>query len=83
MKLRQNRGTIEIFFCDIDQVIIIIVLGERIMKVPSFDELDADQLKELIQTSKKPVKKPKKLPLKEEKNNEKSKSDGYKLEVLF
>ncbi len=35
-------------------------------KLPSFDELDADQLKELIQTSKKPAKKSKKLPLKEE-----------------
>ena len=33
------------------------------MKVPSFDELDADQVKELIQTSKKPIKKSKKLPL--------------------
>ena len=33
------------------------------MKVPSFDELDDDQLKELIQTSKKPVKKSKKIPL--------------------
>jgi hypothetical protein len=38
------------------------------MKVPSFDELNADQLKELIQTSKKPAKKSKKLPLKEEKD---------------
>ena len=53
------------------------------MHVPSFDELDADQLKELIQTSKKPVKKSKKLPLQEEKTNEKSKSDGDKLEILF
>ena len=38
------------------------------MHVPSFDELDADQLKELIQTSKKPAKQSKKLPLQEEKN---------------
>jgi hypothetical protein len=38
------------------------------MKVPSFDELNADQLKELIQSSKKPAKKSKKLPLHEEKN---------------
>jgi hypothetical protein len=38
------------------------------MNVPSFDELDADQLKELIQTSKKPAKKSKKLPLNEEKD---------------
>ena len=70
MKLRQNWGEIEIFFCDIDQVLIIIVLGERIMKdkLPSFDELDADQLKELIQTSKKPAKKSKKLPLENEKD---------------
>ena len=37
--------------------------GKRIMKVPSFDELDADQVKELIQTGKKPIKKSKKLPL--------------------
>ena len=33
------------------------------MKVQSFDELDANQVKELIQTSKKPIKKSKKLPL--------------------
>jgi hypothetical protein len=38
------------------------------MKVPSFDELDADHLKELIQSSKKPAKKSKKLPLKEKKD---------------
>jgi hypothetical protein len=38
------------------------------MKVPSFDELDADQLKELIQISKKPAKKSKKLPLEKEKD---------------
>ena len=38
-------------------------------RVLSFDELDADQLKELIQSgsSKKPAKKTRKLPLKEEK----------------
>jgi hypothetical protein len=53
------------------------------MKVPSFDELDADQLKELIQTSKKPAKKSKKLPLNEEKPIEKSQSDKVKLEVMF
>ena len=38
------------------------------MHVPSFDELDADQLKDLIQTSKKPAKNSKKLPLQEEKD---------------
>ncbi len=52
-------------------------------KLPSFDELDADQLKELIKTSKKPAKKSKKLPLKEEEPNEKPQSDGAKLEVMF
>jgi len=52
-------------------------------KIPSFDELNADQLKELIQTSKKPAKKSKKLPLKEEEPNEKPQSDEGKLEVVF
>ena len=53
------------------------------MKVPSFDELDADQLKELIQTSKKPAKKSKKLPLKEEEPDKKPQSGEGKLEVMF
>ncbi|MZH03987.1 MAG: hypothetical protein F3743_01120 [Nitrospinae bacterium] len=50
-----------------------LLFGEKIMnakkKVLSFDELDADELKELIQSGsiKKPAKKTKKLPLKEEK----------------
>jgi hypothetical protein len=57
--------------------------GERVMKVPSFDELDADHLKELIQTSKKPAKKSKKLPLKEEEPNEKPQRAGDNLEVVF
>jgi hypothetical protein len=59
--------------------------GERIMKdkLPSFDELDADQLKELIQSSKKSVKKSKKLPLKEEKPNRKPLRAGDNLEVVF
>lgn len=51
------------------------------MKVPSFDEIDADKLKELIQSNKKPAKKSKKLPLKEEKA--KPESDGDKLKVVF
>ncbi|MFT4578136.1 MAG: hypothetical protein ACI8PD_000967 [Nitrospinales bacterium] len=53
------------------------------MQVPSFDELDAVQLKELIQSSKKPAKKSKKLPLQEEKANEKSQSGTEKSEVFL
>jgi len=53
------------------------------MKVPSFDELDADHLKELIKSSKKPAKKSKKLPLKEEKPNKKSQRVEDRLEVMF
>ena len=51
------------------------------MKVPSFDELDADQLKELIQSGsgkkskKHSAKKSKQLPLNEEKCDEKSQPD--------
>ena len=98
MKLKQNRGTIEILICDIECEKIIIVLGERIMKtrhkqqLPSFDELDADQLKELIQagsgkagsakkSKKNSLKKTRKLPLNEEKDKEEYKAGPKVFEV--
>jgi len=52
-------------------------------KILSFDELDADQLKKLIQSGsiKKTKKKSKKLPLKEEKPKEKYNAGKRVLEV--
>lgn len=52
-------------------------------KIPSFDELDADQLKELIQSGsvKKSKKKSRKLPLKEEKPKEQINAGKRVLEV--
>lgn len=49
-------------------------------KLPSFDELNADQLKELIQTSKKTAKKSKRLPLQGEKDG--SQQDAEKREAF-
>jgi len=64
------------------------------MQVPSFDELDADQLKELIQSGagkvgsgkkskKSSAKKIKKLPLDEEKSIEKTQPDAEKREDFY
>ncbi len=57
-------------------------------KVPSFDELDANQLKELIQSGsgkagsgKKSAKKSKKLPLKEKKSSDEYNAGARILEV--
>ncbi|MBT5472615.1 MAG: hypothetical protein HOK41_18580 [Nitrospina sp.] len=57
------------------------------MKVPSFDELDADQLKELIQSgsgkksAKKSARKSRKLPLKEKKSSDEYNAGVRVLEV--
>ncbi|MBC8285506.1 MAG: hypothetical protein H8E32_16965 [Nitrospinae bacterium] len=55
-------------------------------KIPSFDELNADQLKELIKSGSGKVdrrknKKTKKLPLKDERRN--TTADEDKIEVFF
>lgn len=51
-------------------------------KQPSFDELNADQLKELIQTSKKPPKKSKKLPLKKDESQRTGETPVSETKVL-